>query len=251
MEFDGTTFALEIINFLVLVWILQRFLYKPVTTAIAQRKTGIEKTLIDAQAVQAEAESLKRQYENRMADWEHEKAQARVQLLHEMDAERTRLMTALHASLAQEREKHRALEQQRAVELRRRLEENALAEGGRFVARLLSRVASAELEERIRELLLEDLPHLADRELQSLRAACQEREAKINITSGYPLAEGQRASLAQGLSRVTGQPVACEFGQDPALMAGLRISIGPWVLRSNLRDELKFFAEAQHAGRRH
>ena len=89
MEFDWTTFALEIINFLVLVWILQRFLYKPVTSAIAERKAGIEKTLADAQAVQAEAESLKRQYENRMANWEHEKAQARVQLLQEMDAERT------------------------------------------------------------------------------------------------------------------------------------------------------------------
>lgn len=249
MEFDWTTFALEIINFLVLVWILQRFLYKPVTSAIAERKASIEKTLTDAQAVQAEAEALKRQYENRMADWEHEKAQARVQLLQEMDAERTRLMTALHASLEQEREKLRALEQRRAAEIRHRLEESALAEGARFVARLLSRIASPEVEERIRELLLEDLPRLADRELQSLRAACQGGDAKMNITSGYPLAEGQRKTLAQALSRVTGQPVACEFGQDPELMAGFRIGIGPWVLRSNLRDELKFFAETDHASR--
>jgi F-type H+-transporting ATPase subunit b len=249
MEFDWTTFALEIINFLVLVWILQRFLYKPVTRAIAERKAGIEKTLADAQAVQAEAESLRGQYENRMANWEHEKAQARVQLLQEMDAERSRLMAALHASLEQERDKLRALEQRRGAEARRRLKEDAIAEGARFVARLLSRVASPELEDRIRELLLEDLPRLADQELQSLRAACQVGDAKLNITSGYPVKEGQRASLAQALSRVMGQPVACEFGQDPELMAGFRIGIGPWVLRSNLRDELKFFAEAQHAGR--
>ena len=248
MEFDWTTFALEIINFLVLVWILQRLLYKPVTSAIAERQAGVEKTLTDAQAVRSEAEALKRQYESRMADWEHEKAQARVQLLQEIDAERTRSMTSLHASVEQEREKLRALEQRRAAEMRRRLEENALAEGGRFVARLLARLASPELEERIRELLLEDLPRLADRELQSLRTACQGGEAKMNITSGYPLGEGQRASLAQALSRVMGQPLTCEFGQDPELMAGFRIGIGPWVLRSNLRDELKFFAEAEHAG---
>ena len=249
MEFDWTTYALEIINFLVLVWILQRFLYKPVTRAIAERKAGIEKTLADARAIQGEAESLKRQYENRMADWEQEKAQARVQLLQEMDAERKRLATVLHAALEQEREKFRGLEQRRALELRHRLEEEVLAEGGRFVARLLSRLASPELEERIRELLLEDLLHLADRELQSLRAACQEAGAKMKITSGYPLQEEQRNSLVRALSGLAGNPVACEFGQDPELMAGLRISIGPWVLRSNLRDELKFFAEAQHAGR--
>ena len=51
MEFDGTTFALEIINFLVLVWLVQHFLYQPGTAAIAQRQAGIEKILADAQEV--------------------------------------------------------------------------------------------------------------------------------------------------------------------------------------------------------
>ena len=38
MELDWTTFILEIINFLVLVWILHRFLYQPVMNVIAQRR---------------------------------------------------------------------------------------------------------------------------------------------------------------------------------------------------------------------
>ena len=37
MELNWTTFALEAVNFMVLVWILKRFLYKPVLAAIAQR----------------------------------------------------------------------------------------------------------------------------------------------------------------------------------------------------------------------
>lgn len=245
MEFDWTTFALEIINFLVLVWLLQRFLYKPVTTVIAQRQAGIEKTLTDAQAIRIEAEALKHQYENRMDEWEQEKAQALQLLLQEMDAERTRLMTALQASLDEERNKLRAVEQRRAIEQQQRLAEEARIEGGRFVARLLSPLASAELEDRIRRLLLEDLPQLPDRELQALRAAGQAGEAKI--TSVYPLGEDQRAGLTEALGRLAGRPVACEFGQDPSLMAGLRISIGPWMLRSNLLDELQFFTEARHA----
>ncbi len=48
MELNWTTFALEIVNFLILVWILKRFLYKPVLEAIARRKTAIDKTLSDA-----------------------------------------------------------------------------------------------------------------------------------------------------------------------------------------------------------
>ncbi len=248
MEFDWTTFALEIINFLVLVWILQRFLYKPVMSAIAARKAAIEKTLADAQVGQADAQALKQQYESRMAEWAHEKAQARTRLQEELDAERARMMTALLASLDQEREKARALEQRRAVEMRQRLEQAALAEGGRFVARLLSRIAGVEVEEKIRGVLLEDLPRLADPELRKLRAACQEAGGKIEISSGYPLAAEQRNSLVQTLSGLMVRSVACDFIQNKELMAGLRIGIGPWVLRCNLRDELRFFAEAPHAG---
>lgn len=245
MEFDGTTFALEIINFLVLVWLLQHFLYKPVTTIIAQRQAGIEKTLADAQATRSEADAIKRQYENRAAEWGQEKAQARQQLQQEMEAERTRLMTALQSALDEERNKRRAVEQRRATEQRQQLEEEARAEGGRFAACLLSRLASAELEERIRRLLLEDLLQLPEQKLQVLRAADQAE--KVKITSAYPLGESQRTSLIEALGRLAGRPVACVFEPDPALMAGLRISLGSWVLRANLLDELPFFSEARYA----
>jgi F-type H+-transporting ATPase subunit b len=67
MELNWSTFVLEIINFLVLVWILQRLLYKPVLAVIARRRAGIEKTLADAKHLQAEAERLKAQYESRLA----------------------------------------------------------------------------------------------------------------------------------------------------------------------------------------
>ena len=161
-----------------------------------------------------------------------------------MEAERTRLLTALQSSLEEERNKLRAVEQRRAIEQRQRLEEGARIEGGRFVARLLSRLASAELEERIRRLLLEDLPQLPERELQALRDATQAGGAKI--TSAYPFGEAQRADLTEAIGRLAGRLVACEFGQSPDLLAGLRISMGPWMLRSSLLDELHFFAEAQH-----
>lgn len=248
MEFNWTTFLLEIINFVVLVWILQRFLYKPVTKVIAERKAGVEKTLADAKAVETAAQVLKQQYENRMSDWEHEKIQARTQLAREMETERARMMAALNVVLEQEREKARVLEQRHALDLRRKLEAAAFENGGQFVARLLSRVASPGLEEKIGEMLLQDLPRLAEKDLQPLRAACRKGDAKIKITSGYPLGEEQRSHLVQALSGLAGQPVACEFEHDPDLIAGLRISIGPWMLHSNLRDELRFFAEVHRAG---
>lgn len=115
-------------------------------------------------------------------------------------------------------------------------------------ARLLSRVAGPQLEENICSLLIEDLPNLGDPELESLRAACRHADSKVKITSRYALGEEQRSSLALALGRVGVKPALCEFGLDPELIAGFRISLGAWVLRCNLQDELRFFAEAQHGG---
>jgi F-type H+-transporting ATPase subunit b len=249
MELDWTTFALEILNFLVLVWILSRLLYRPVTNAIARRKAGIEKTLADTQAAAAEARALRGQYEDRMRVWQQEVTQAHAQLRDEIAADRTRLMSEVHAALEQERDKARAVERQHSAELQRRLQAQARADGASFVARLLRRMASAELENRIHALVLEDLPQLAKPELQAVRAACLDSGAKMKVTTAYPLDAAQRSDLEQALGRVTESAVRFEFVEDPALMAGLRASVGPWVLRSNLRDELAFFSEAYHADR--
>lgn len=245
MEFDSSTFALEIINFLALVWLLQRFFYKPVMRVIDQRQARIEQTLADAQAVRIEADALKQHYDNRLSDWQQEQALARQHLLQEMEQERDRLMTALQAALDAERDKQRAVDQRRQAEQRRRLVEEGKAEGERFAARLLSRLASAELEDGIRRMLQEELPLLPEAQLQALRTAEQANEARIS--SAYALNEQQRADLIHALSQLTGRPVSGQFGQDPELIAGLRISIGPWLLHANLQDELRLFAEAQHA----
>jgi len=243
MELDWTTFILEIINFLVLVWILKRFLYQPVLNVIAQRKAAIDKTLAEAQALQAEAGRLRQQYEHRLADWGNEKEQARRQMLEELAAERTRLMGALQTALQQEREKNQVLEQRRADELRRAAEAQAVTQGARFAARLLARLAAPALEARIVELVLEDLPQLAAEQVQAIRAACRENDVKMNVTSVYPLSAEHRERLVAQLTELSGTQAPCRFREDPGLLAGLRISIGPWVLRANLQDELAFFSE--------
>ena len=78
MEIDWTTFVLEVINFLVLVWILRRYLYRPVLNTLAARKAGIERVLAEAKEAEERASALKGQFESRLADWEQEKAAARA-----------------------------------------------------------------------------------------------------------------------------------------------------------------------------
>lgn len=246
MELNWSTFALEILNFLVLVWILKRFLYKPVLNVIAQRRARIEQTRSESERLKSEAQSLRERYESRLADWEREREKARTQLLDEIGAERVRLQGGLRVSLEQEREKARALQERRISDLARQAEEAGIAQGGRFVARLLSRLAGPDLEARLVGLVLEDLRGLPEEQRQAIRDACSKVGETIRVTSAFPLDQGPREALAAGLQQLVGRAVCIEWLEDSALLAGVRISIGSWVLRANLQDELRFFAEVSH-----
>lgn len=247
MELDWLTFTLEIVNFLVLVWILQRFLYKPILQTIARRKAAVEQTVADAKTQRAEAEALEQRYQDRLAVWEEEKTRLRGQAETEFETERARRMTALQQTLAQEQEKHHALEQRQLREQQRQFEQAALAQGAQFAAGLLGRLAAPELETRLVGMVVEELPKLSHDILEQVRQAQPDAQPfDVKVSSAFPLKPPEREALEQGLRTLLGARCVTTYHIDDKLMAGVRIDIGPWVLRANFQDELKFFAEASH-----
>jgi F-type H+-transporting ATPase subunit b len=67
----------------------------------------------------------------------------------------------------------------------------------------------------------------------------------MKVTSAYPLDKAQREVISKACRTLAGQDVSCEFLEDRDLIAGLRISVGSWVLRANVQDELRFFTESR------
>jgi F-type H+-transporting ATPase subunit b len=248
VELNWTTFILELINFVVLIWILNRFLYRPVMNVIAQRKATIQKTLSDAETTRSDAQALQNQYENRVTEWEQEREKARTQLRDEISTERNRLLDNLRAELDQEREKAAAVEQRRLKDFAQQAEATAIAQGGAFASRLLSRLGGPELERKIIDMVREDLPNLPHDQMQAIRGASATIGLPMKIASAYPLDTAQRELLCHACRTLAGREVVCEFLEDKNLIAGLRISFGSWVLRANLQDEMSFFAESsRHA----
>jgi len=249
LELNWSTFLLEIINFLVLVWILKRFLYQPVLDVIARRRKAIEGQLADAHRLQDEADSLKAQYEDRLADWERERQQTKDALARQLDEERARQLSALQVTLDQEKEKSQVAEQRQHAEQRRAIEHQALQLGAAFSSRLLGQTCGPELEERLLNVLLEELNGLSEQQTTGLRQQWGAPPQTIDVSSAFTLAAEQRQRLQVALQRLSGLSVPVRFVQDETLLAGLHIVIGAWVLAANVRDELKGFAEFARAPR--
>jgi F-type H+-transporting ATPase subunit b len=243
VELNWSTFILEIINFLVLVWILKRFLYKPVLEMIARRRASIDKTLADAKQLHDDAEKLQQQYEGRLADWDQERKQAREKLAEELHADRARKLEELKATLKQERERAAVAEKRRLADERLEMEDTALAHGAQLATQLLKQAAGPEVESKLVELAIDELSKLSKDRLADLRGSFGQVSEGITITSAYPIPENQQQRLQKAVNTVAGKDTPLRFEQDSKLLAGVRINIGAWQLAANLRDELKGFAE--------
>lgn len=248
MEFDWTTFILEIINFLILIWILKRFLYQPVLDVIDRRRAGIEKTLADAQRIETEANRVKQLNEQQLAEWEEEKKAAKAQLMAELATIRDNKMAALEASVSEEAGRRRVLDERRRYEFERMAEEKGIMLGAEFSTKLFSRLASTELEVKLFELLIDDLHQLSGEDKNAIKEAAVEAGVKILVQSVFPLNMEKQEALSTALTEIAGRRLVLEYSINPELISGFQIEIGPWVLHANLRDELKFFRGAfQHA----
>lgn len=248
MQIDWTTFVLEIVNFLVLVWILKHFLYRPVLDILARRRAGIEQTLTEARTTEARAAALKAQFEGRLADWEAEKAADRVCFDAELAAERARQLQALREALRDERDRGAAQAAHRDEALQGEMAARALVQAVRFTTTLLTRLAGPELQARLTAVFLEDFAKLTDDQRTGLRTAAALPDARARVASAYPLAAAERERIAEAIATELEHRLPLDELHDPALLAGLRVQIGSWQLKASLADELAFFAAtANHA----
>jgi F-type H+-transporting ATPase subunit b len=248
MQIDWTTFVLEVINFLALVWILKRFLYRPVLDVLARRRAAVDRDLATAQAGKAQAAELQGQFEQRLADWEKEKAALRAALDTELAGERARQLHTLQTRLADEQARQAAQETHRQSDLRHELENQAIANATRFATALLTRTADAALEARLLDLLLDDLARLPPEQTDGLRATVATTAVQGSVVSAFPLADPQRTRLTEALAKVLKRPMELVFAEDATLVAGLRVTVGAWQLKANLADELAFFANGANHG---
>lgn len=248
MSFDWTTFALEILNFLVLVWLLQHFLYRPVLAVIEQRRIDGEKVNAAAEALRMQAQALKTEYEARLAHAAEERDRVMARLDGEIAAERTRRLAAIEEDATADSKRRQALEARAQDERDAERVRHAITLAARFATRLLDRLASPALEESLIELTLSELKSLKPNQRVELETAFAEPDLSIQVVTAYPISPQRQAVLSAALNTFVGRTVIPSFFEDAMLKAGVRIEIGAWVLKLNLHDELEYFSVNAHHG---
>jgi len=242
--FDPTTFVFELVNFGLLLWILQRVLYRPLREGIDKRRAELAGERERAAAEQSAAQALRAEAEARLAEIEKHRETIVADAREQAAKEETRILEHARQDAAAERERvQRMLERERGEALawlREATVDNAAELAGRLLQDLLPEAADAVL---IQALVASLAEHRDAFEEEVLAAAGTDGRLAVELSVPRPPSEEVLETLRQALASVC--PVPCDLNvrEDASLLAGPVLRIGDHVLDASVAGHLDVVRE--------
>jgi F-type H+-transporting ATPase subunit b len=239
VQIDWITVSAQIVNFLVLVWLLQHFLYRPVIQAMQRREQRIRDRLDEAGQRERAADDRARQYEDERAALAREREGLLAEAREQAESRRKEMLDEARAAVDEQRRQWQAqLEQERrelAAGLRRRSAESVQ----RIARRALRDLADAELESRIIDNFVARLKD-AD---EALRQALADGSGALEVRTSFTLEPAARSRLTRALHEQIDAAVEVEYVRDDDLLCGIEARRGDRRLGWNLADYTRQVAE--------
>jgi len=234
MPIDWFTVLAQAINFLVLIWLLKRFLYRPVLDAIDARELAVAAALAEAGAARAEAGNERDTYRQRSAQLEQQRAALLQQATAQAGAEAARL-------LEQARQQADAARAAQQAALLADAQRNAAALAGRaqrevfaIARKVLAELAGSGLEGQAVAAFLRQLAALPAAQRDTLAAALRDASAPGRVRSAFVLPQAQRDAIAAALRQLSGADLALQYDTAPELLGGISLTAGGQRLDWNI-----------------
>lgn len=237
MQFDLWTLALQTVNFAILVWLLHRFLYKPVLAAIDARRSAIAKQYSDVDeaktAVEAERAKVRQELEKIADERNSTLKEAAAEAEKNAAARRDRAETDA-AQLMNEIRKKLARERDEAMEAARK---HALDLGIEIAERLLDEIPADLRTEAWLERIEQHIGELGEKEREDIEKSLEQNKA-FKVVTAAPLPQKAKTEWKKRIAKALG--VDCEIGfeSDPALIAGAELHFETAILRYSWRSVL-------------
>lgn len=243
MQFDWWTFAFQVVNVLVLLWLLNHFLFRPISGIIAERKAETEKVLQAATTARQAAEAAEK-----AARAEQERITAeRLSLLEaaRADAEKQReaLLSKAKEDVAGILEKAKAEAVHVDAEARRQSQRHAVDLSVSIAGRLLANLPDDSRISGYPERLADALSALDEEQKAAIAAEAE----NLHIVAPRALSEAERQSIHKAIGAVIALDGDLAVDVDPSLIAGVELRSPHRVVHNSLGSDLARIAEAMSA----
>ena len=238
MQIDWFTFGAQIVNFLILIGLLKRFLYGPILDAMDEREARINTRLREAKEKRAEAEQEADRYRSMQDELEAHRTEKLADAETAAKERRQTLIEETREEIADlEQEWREALERDRASFLEA-LSERAVDETVAIARRALTDLADADLEAQSLDRFLERLRSLDGEAQQALADALRAAKGAATVRSAFGLSDAQQDRIRAALRTHAEQDLHLTADTDATLGFGIELRVEDrkvaWTLDSYL-----------------
>ncbi|WP_395742905.1 F0F1 ATP synthase subunit B [Prosthecobacter sp.] len=226
MLIDWFTVVAQTLNFLILVWVMKRYLYQPVLRAIDAREKRIAAQIADADSREAAAVREKEEFQRKNAEFDQQRAGMLDKAAEDAKAERRRLIEearqAADALSVRRDELLRSEAKNLHDSIVRRTQEEVFA----IARKTLMDLAGVSLETRVAEVFASRLRAMDDAVRGSLAKALKNSAEPALIRSAFELPPVQRGILQQAVNEAFTDGIPLKFETAPGMVSGIELRAG-------------------------
>ena len=238
MPIDWFTVGAQVLNFLVLVYLLKRFLYKPILNAIETREKLIAEKLAGAEAKMADASKEQDEYRKKNEEIDQLRASAMSAMEAETNTERLRLLDearkAADAISARRQASTRVDAQNLNLAIGHRIQQEVIA-----VARhALKDMSTSSLEHGVGDIFIRHVREMDGDRKRLLAEALKTSTEPAILRSAFELSIGQRSAMQQALNESLSADIRISFKVSPDLISGIEFVTNGQKISWNIADYL-------------
>ena len=238
MLIDWFTVVAQALNFLILVWLMRRFLYQPILRAIDEREKRIADELADADAKKAEAKAERDEFQQKNEAFDRERAGLVDEATREAHEQGRQLIADARNAADDSSKKREKAMQEEAGKLGKTLARRTQDEVFAVARKVLSDLASTSLEEQICEVFTRRLGELDKEAKSDLGKALKNSSEPILVRSAFALSSDQSATIGKALNKIFSGDISLRFETVPDLISGIELSTVGQKVGWNIADYL-------------
>lgn len=247
MHFDWFIIVTLSISFIVILWLLTRFLYQPMINDLAEREQSTKALLSLANDKMNKARALQASCEVQHRDFEQQRAELLKKSQDEATEIAKKLIHSAHEAADDMLRKRLAAIQHELQSLQKKVLSQNITEVYAIAEKMLTELMGVELHQAMVSRFIERLTTLSEDQCVNLVIALKRSNNHAVVRSAHLLSEQDKLQISRSLSMLLNNkhPIEVKFSfiLVPELVAGLELSVSGWKLTWSVEQHLHTLQE--------
>lgn len=244
MHIDWFVFFAQVVNFLILAYLLKRFLYGRILKAMDDREAKIGKTFEEAEQLKKEAEQSAQAFEAKNKSLQEKHDELLNEAAREAEEYRRELMGQAREEVDQLRKRWQETVQRETTSFLHHLRQRAGRQVYEVARRVLHDMANEDMEKRMVDVFIKHVEATPDQDAEAFRDSILKSERGVVLQSAFDIDQADRQKIQAAMMRCRFDTGNLRYEMADNLVAGIEMRTDGHKLAWSLDDYLESLEES-------